>query len=369
MPRKAESTSDPALAMHGATRLPAVRVKAYSVELRDADGGLTGDRASRRAFQSILADWRERLRAVTGEDPLGNSAPDGDVGKKRLEKILAEGDPEAAALVLTAIEDFSQELVTVVRRLMRLKEWRETERIAVGGGLRGGRVGELAIARATLMLRAEGRGIDLRPIRHHPDEAGLIGCAHLAPPWVFGGHSALLGVDIGGTNIRAGAVELKVEKAADLSAACVWESEVWRHADETPKREDAVGRIAEMLRGIVTRAEKKDLLLAPFIGIGCPGLITTDGSIESGGQNLPGNWEAGGFNLPRQLRELVGTIGGYEPAVVMHNDAVVQGLSEVPFMQDVKHWGVLTIGTGLGNACFGASDRPKQRTDHSARIA
>jgi cystine transport system substrate-binding protein len=29
----------------------------------------------------------------------------------------------------------------------------------------------------------------------------------------------------------------------------------------------------------------------------------------------------------------------------MHNDAVVQGLSELPFMRDVKHWGVLTIGT------------------------
>jgi hypothetical protein len=38
--------------------------------------------------------------------------------------------------------------------------------------------------------------------------------------------------------------------------------------------------------------------------------------------------------------------------VVLHNDAVIQGLSQVPFMQDVMHWGVLTIGTGLGNACF-----------------
>ena len=36
----------------------------------------------------------------------------------------------------------------------------------------------------------------------------------------------------------------------------------------------------------------------------------------------------------------------------MHNDAVVQGLSEAPFMKDVKRWGVLTIGTGLGNARF-----------------
>ena len=36
----------------------------------------------------------------------------------------------------------------------------------------------------------------------------------------------------------------------------------------------------------------------------------------------------------------------------MHNDGVAQGLAEVPFMQDVERWGVLTIGTGLGNARF-----------------
>jgi hypothetical protein len=41
-----------------------------------------------------------------------------------------------------------------------------------------------------------------------------------------------------------------------------------------------------------------------------------------------------------------------ETSIVMHNDAVVQGLSEIPFMQDVEHWGVLTVGTGLGNAQF-----------------
>ena len=36
----------------------------------------------------------------------------------------------------------------------------------------------------------------------------------------------------------------------------------------------------------------------------------------------------------------------------MHNDAGVQGVSEVPFMRDVERWGVMTIGTGLGNASF-----------------
>ena len=77
-----------------------------------------------------------------------------------------------------------------------------------------------------------------------------------------------------------------------------------------------------------------------------------DGTIDRGGQNLPGNWEVKSFNLPHLLREAIPKIGDHETLVVMHNDAVVQGLSEVPFMRDVEHWGVLTIGTGLGNACF-----------------
>lgn len=45
--------------------------------------------------------------------------------------------------------------------------------------------------------------------------------------------------------------------------------------------------------------------------------------------------------------------------MLMHNDAVVQGLSEVPFMQDVKRWSILTIGTGLGNARFTNRSRPE----------
>jgi hypothetical protein len=45
--------------------------------------------------------------------------------------------------------------------------------------------------------------------------------------------------------------------------------------------------------------------------------------------------------------------------VLMHNDAVVQGLSELPFMRDVKRWAVLTIGTGLGNASYSNIEAPK----------
>ncbi len=56
-------------------------------------------------------------------------------------------------------------------------------------------------------------------------------------------------------------------------------------------------------------------------------------------------------NLPF-AEESIPEIGGLDTHIVMHTDAVVQGLSEVPFMQDVESWGVFTIGTGLGNVHF-----------------
>ena len=52
-------------------------------------------------------------------------------------------------MVQGAIEDFAQELAAVVRRFLRLKGWRDTERIVVGGGFRESRIGELAIGRAS----------------------------------------------------------------------------------------------------------------------------------------------------------------------------------------------------------------------------
>jgi predicted NBD/HSP70 family sugar kinase len=113
-----------------------------------------------------------------------------------------------------------------------------------------------------------------------------------------------------------------------------------------------VARLVKVLKKMIARAEKEDLKLAPLIGIGCPGRIEVDGSIDRGAQNLPGNWESPKFNLPAALIEAIPTIGSDDTSIIMHNDAVVQGLSEVPFMQDVERWGVLTIGTGLGNARF-----------------
>jgi hypothetical protein len=336
------------IARHGATRLPSVEVDSFNIELKDDDGFL-GDRASKGAFRRIL----DGLRKLKDEDddPLGKKDSH-EIGKSELDEALIGDDIHAAALVHGAIEEFAQELAYVTRRFLKTKAWADTERIVVGGGFRQSRVGELAIARTDIILKAEDFKVELVPIRFHPDEAGLLGCLHLAPSWIFEAHDSILAVDIGGTNIRCGVVETRWKKAKDLSKAGVFKSELWRHADDEPTREGAVKRLVKMLKGLISEAETEGLKLAPFIGISCPGVIDEDGSIEKGAQNLPGNWESSKFNLPASLVEGIPQIGDHDTAVLMHNDGVAQGLSEVPFMQDVERWGVLTIGTGLGNARF-----------------
>ncbi|WP_439365193.1 ROK family protein [Bradyrhizobium sp. DASA03005] len=337
------------IAQHGASRLPSVDVDSFNIEIKDEDGFL-GDRASKGAFREILEEWRKPLRK-SGEDPFGDE-PSDKISKKLLDAVLVGDDTEATAVVHSAIEDFAQELAYVTRRFLKTKAWAKTECIVVGGGFRASRLGEIAIARAEIILKSEGFKVDLVPIRFDPDDAGLIGALHLAPSWIFEAYDSILAVDIGGTNIRCGIVETRWKKAPDLSKAIVFKSELWRHADDEPSREAAVKRLVKMLQGLVEDAAAEGFKLAPFIGIACPGVINADGSIEKGAQNLPGNWESSKFNLPASLVEAIPQIGDHDTAILMHNDGVVQGLSEVPFMQHVQRWGVLTIGTGLGNARF-----------------
>src|SRR6266480_969487 len=275
-----ETITTTGIVAHGASRLPWVEIDSFNLELKDEEGFL-GDRASKGAFRETLEWWRKPLRK-SGDDPFGKELSE-NISKKELDATLIGDDSEASAVVHSAVEDFAQELAHVTCRFLKTRAWDKTERIVVGGGLCDSRLGELAIARAEIVLKAENFKVEMLPIHRHPDDAGLIGALDLAPSWIFEAHDSILAVDIGGTNIRCGVVETRSKKAA---------------------------------------------------------------------QNLPGNWESSKFNLPASLIEAIPRIGGHDTVVVMHNDGVVQGLSEVPFMQDVKRWGVLTIGTGLGNARF-----------------
>jgi hypothetical protein len=185
-------------------------------------------------------------------------------------------------VVHSAVEDFAQELVHVTRRFLKTKAWDKTERIVVGGGFRASRLGELAIARAEIVLKAGNFKVEILPIYRHPDDAGLIGALHLAPSWIFEAHDSILAVDIGGTNIRRGVVETRRKKAPDFSKACVWEFELWRHADDEPSRETTVKRLVKMLKDLIAKAEDEGFKLAPFVGVACPGVIESNGSIKKG---------------------------------------------------------------------------------------
>ena len=334
---------------HGAARLPAARIDSYNGELR-AGRGFVGDRASGRAFRSIL-DMKRGLMREIEEDPLGEVGSR-EISKKELDRLLMSGNVEGAGVVLGTIEEFSQNFLTVILRFLRLDAWKGTRRIVVGGGLRGSRIGELCIGRTSVLLKERGHAIDVVPIRHDPDEAGLIGCQHLVPPGLFDGRDAMVAVDIGGSNIRVGIVQFNKRRHADLAKTRIEITELWRHADEDPDRDDAVERLVGMLGAIINRAAKERLRMFPLIGVGCPGAIQADGSIKKGAQNLPGDWQHKRFNLPSLIRHGIPRIGGAPTTVIMHNDAVVQGLSELPTMRDVRRWGVMTIGSGLGNARF-----------------
>jgi hypothetical protein len=107
------------LAGHGAGQLTAVHIDTYNAELRDGDGFI-GDRASGRAFRAILKDGRERVQQADG-DPIGGIAST-DISKKKLVRLIVDGDRLAAGVLLGTIEDFAQEFAAVTRRIMRLKD-------------------------------------------------------------------------------------------------------------------------------------------------------------------------------------------------------------------------------------------------------
>ena len=335
------------LVVHGEAELPDVHVDAYNARLRSGRG-FVGDHASKSAFFAIVNGWRERVGRA-GVDPFG-SVPSARLGGRKLEKMMGSKDLVAAAIVHAAVDEYGRALAGVIARFLRQDSWRATERIVIGGGFRASRLGELAIGRAEIALRSAGKAIELRPIRNDPNEAGLLGAAMLVPSVMLGLCDTVIAVDVGGSHFRVGLVELAFDKPDRLRRSRVAHLDIWRHADDRPSRRQAVDGLIHMLRRAVRRARKDKLKLAPIVAIGCPGTIRPDGSIAQGSQNLPGNWESRRFNLPDSIRAAIPQIGGRRTIVTMHNDAVAQGLSELSNVRDVRRWGVLTIGTGLGNA-------------------
>jgi hypothetical protein len=334
---------------HGAATLPRVSIDDYGLAIADPDGeGFLGDRASQTAFRALLDQARAHHRI--GKDPFGDT-PSNALSKDDIDRVLLGGPAAAAHVVHVAIESYAVRLAHVVRVFLEQPSWHGVEAILMGGGMTTSEFGRLGLRRARRVLRDADIAVKLKRLRADPDDAALLGWASLLPAELVSSHDALLAVDVGGTNLRCGLVAHGMRDDDTGRSATLLERMHWRHADDEPSRREAIDRLAGMLNGLVAQARTLRTSLAPFVGIAIPGMIEADGRISAGAQNLPGDWEAP-FDLPAELAQRLDAIDGTPPRVVLHNDAVVQGLGERHRMRKTKRWAVMTIGTGLGNASY-----------------
>jgi hypothetical protein len=89
---------------------------------------------------------------------------------------------------LGLMADVARERVGLAHgQFLNLKHWKEAQRIVMGGGFSGTRVGQLAIGRAAALLKAQQITIEISIIHNNPIEAGLIGAVHIVPTPSYGG--------------------------------------------------------------------------------------------------------------------------------------------------------------------------------------
>ena len=176
--------SVPVLNAHGAKVLPSVEIDSYNLEIRD-DEGFVGDQ------ERLSGDPRKVARAAAVARTRPAISP--PTSQQEETRHAPCRDSEVGGLFHSAVEEFARELSGVIRRFLKVASWRGTEAIVLGGGFRvepGGRAGN-----RPRRGHAQGRGARNRArlIANHPDEAGLIGAAHLMPSWIEGFDGLLCG--------------------------------------------------------------------------------------------------------------------------------------------------------------------------------
>ena len=149
---------------HGGRELARVIVDSYGEDVLTKDGYF-GELVSNGAFKKLVANLRNELSEGAG-DPIESEPP--ELTRRRIDKLLKEGDAASAGVILSVVEQFAQNIALVVKSLFKLKNWRDVERIVVGGGFRDSRVGELAIGRANVLVREMNNAVEMTPIRHNP---------------------------------------------------------------------------------------------------------------------------------------------------------------------------------------------------------
>jgi glucokinase len=137
-----------------------------------------------------------------------------------------------------------------------------------------------------------------------------------------------IGVDLGGTNLRAAAVDLEGNLLEQFQIS----------TDTTAGREKVVEDIVAGIRK-VQEGHSGDTLVG--IGVGVPGLIYLEKGVIAKAPNLPG-WE----DFP--LRDLLES--ELKCPVILENDANAAALGEVWIGagHDVDDLVLLTLGTGIG---------------------
>jgi glucokinase len=148
------------------------------------------------------------------------------------------------------------------------------------------------------------------------------------------GERAVLGIDIGGTKLRIGLVDRRLELLDFLITE--------EHRFATPQQ--LVDLIAENVTIFLRRNPEFAIM---GIGVGYPGPVNfSQGSTFSYSNLLCEEWE--GVPLASMLTERLGF------PVVLDNDANLAGLAEMYLgaARDFSHWVYLTISTGLGGAIF-----------------
>lgn len=138
----------------------------------------------------------------------------------------------------------------------------------------------------------------------------------------------LIGVDLGGTYIKAGSVS----KEGDL----LNKTSIPSHAETGPNAVvDQIAKAVDDIRG----KRSGDKLLG--VGIGAPGIVDLDGGTVKNPPNLA-NWDV--FRLGEEVSKKIGT------RVEVENDANAAAVGEMKFGagKDLKNFLMITLGTGVG---------------------
>jgi glucokinase len=143
-----------------------------------------------------------------------------------------------------------------------------------------------------------------------------------------------IGVDLGGTNLRAAAISQSGEILDSI-------------AGKTQLSEGRDAVISDLVEAIVTLRDRMPGSRFAGVGIGVPGFIEIEKGLIVGSNNLP---EFEGFPVRDDIERRLGT------QVILENDANAAALGEkwIGAGREVQDLVLLTLGTGVGGGIISA---------------